>query len=48
MTRRRSSSVEEEEEMEHLQGYQAITILDNLYSGAVSWHSVISWGIQPT
>lgn len=46
VTQRRSSSAEEE--MEHLQGYQAITILDNLYSGAVSWHSDISLGIRPT
>lgn len=42
---RHSSSAEEE--MQHLQGYQPITILDNLYSRAVSWYLDISWGIQP-
>lgn len=31
-----------------MQGYQAITILDNLYSGAASWHLDISLGIRPT
>lgn len=46
VTHRRSSSAEEE--MKHLQGYQAITILDNLYSGAASWHLDISWEIRPT
>lgn len=42
---RHSSSAEEE--MQHLLGYQPITVLDNLYSGAVSWYLDISWGIQP-
>lgn len=46
VTQRCSSSAEEE--TEHLQGYQAIAILDNLYSGAASWHLDISWGIRPT